>query len=140
MPWAQNWHQASPRATPKSHNYITSWTTQRQSGQYSIQNPNQGNCTYAVKFHRKMAKFLNNNATRTIEITWCPSHCKIQGNNRADELAKEATQLAWSSPIGTSRAFALRRAKATTRQRGPANGRERQKRDDSHSRTESPDL
>jgi hypothetical protein len=67
---------------------------------------------YTAKFHWKMAKFLNNNATHTIEITWCPSHRKIQGNNRADKLAKEATQLAWSSPIGTSRVFALRRAKA----------------------------
>jgi len=85
---------------------------------------------YAAKFHQKMAKFLDNDATRTIKISWCPSHCKIRGNDRADELAKEATQLAWSPPIGTSRAFALRRAKATTQtawarewQRAPKRGR-----------------
>jgi len=63
---------------------------------------------YTANFHRRMAKFLNNNTTCTIEINWCPSHCKIQGNDRADELAKEATQMAWNAPIGTSRAFALR--------------------------------
>jgi len=62
---------------------------------------------YTAKFHQRMAKFLNNNTTCTIEINWCPSHCKIQGNDRADELAKEATQMAWNAPIGTSRAFAL---------------------------------
>ncbi|KIJ97952.1 hypothetical protein K443DRAFT_681151 [Laccaria amethystina LaAM-08-1] len=49
---------------------------------------------------------------------------------RADELAKEATQLAWSAPISTSRAFALRRAKASTQsawirdwQKAPRKGR-----------------
>jgi len=69
---------------------------------------------YAAKFHRKMTKFLDKDITHSIEIAWCPSHCNIKGNGRADELAKEATQLAWNTPIGTSRAFALRRAKATT--------------------------
>ena len=69
---------------------------------------------YAAKFHRRMVKFLDDMATRTVEISWCPSHCKIKGNDRADELAKEATQMAWNAPIGTSRAYALRRAKATT--------------------------
>lgn len=85
---------------------------------------------YAAKFHRKMARFLDNDPTRTIEIAWCPSHCKIDGNDRADELAKEATQLAWNTPISTSRAFALLRAKASTQsawvrdwQRAPRKGR-----------------
>ena len=62
---------------------------------------------YAAKFHHKMTKFLNGNTTHSIKVAWCPSHCNIPGNDRADELAKEATQLAWSTPIGTSRVFAL---------------------------------
>jgi hypothetical protein len=85
---------------------------------------------YAAKFHWRMVKFLNDNSTRTVEINWCPSHCKIQGNDRADELAKEATQMAWNAPIGTSRAYALRRTKATTQaawardwQKAPKRGR-----------------
>ena len=61
-----------------------------------------------------MANFLDGDIIRTVEIAWCPSHCNIRGNDRADELAKGATQLSWGAPIGTSRAFALRRAKATT--------------------------
>ena len=69
---------------------------------------------YAAKFHRKMAKFLDTDPTHTAEIEWCPSHCNIKGNDRADEIAKEATQLAWNAPISTSRAYALRRAKAST--------------------------
>ena len=63
---------------------------------------------YAAKFHHRMTKFLNTDKTHAIEVAWCPSHCNIKGNDRADELAKEATQLAWNAPIGTSRAFALR--------------------------------
>ena len=69
---------------------------------------------YAAKFHCRMAKFLDDNTNCTVEIVWCPSHCNIRGNNSADELAKEVTQLAWGTPIGTSRAFALKQAKATT--------------------------
>ncbi|KIK04742.1 hypothetical protein K443DRAFT_4492 [Laccaria amethystina LaAM-08-1] len=76
------------------------------------------------------AKFLDDDITHAVEITWCPSHCDIQGNDRADELAQEATQLAWGAPIGTSRTFALCRAKSTTQtawtrdwQRAPKKGR-----------------
>ena len=88
---------------------------------------------YAAKFHHRVTKFLDVDNAHMIEyIAWCPSYCNIKGNDRADELAKEATQRAWSAPIGTSRAFALRRAKATTqtawsrdwqRSRAPRKGR-----------------
>ena len=91
--------------------------------------PNPGQL-YAARFHRKMTKFLNNDPTHSIEVAWCPSHCNILGNDRPDELAKEATQLAWNALIGTSRAFALHRAKATTQlawvhdwQKSPRKGR-----------------
>ena len=62
---------------------------------------------YVAKFHWKMSKFLDNNPTHMIEVAWCPSHCNIKGNDRANKLAKEATQLTWNAPISTSRAFAL---------------------------------
>jgi len=85
---------------------------------------------YAAKFHHRMTKFLGADKTHTIEVTWCLSHCNRKGNDRADELTKEATQLAWNAPIGTSRAFALCRAKATTQtawahkwQRAPCKGK-----------------
>jgi hypothetical protein len=74
-----------------------------------------------------MTKFLNNNPTHSIKITWCLSHCNIKGNKRADELTKEATQLMWNAPIHTSREFVLHQAKASTqsawisdRQKAPA--------------------
>ena len=44
-----------------------------------------------------MTKFLNNDPTNLIEVAWCLIHCNILGNDRADKLAKEATQLAWSA-------------------------------------------
>ena len=46
-----------------------------------------------------------------ITLSWCPSHSNIQGNDRADTLAKEATNLARNSPIGITRTNALRRSK-----------------------------
>jgi hypothetical protein len=75
------------------------------------------------------AKFLDEDPTHSVGVPWCPRHCNIEGNDRADELAKEATQLAWSAPISASRAFALRR-KASTQsawirdwQKAPRTGR-----------------
>ena len=38
-------------------------------------------------------RFLNENQRANIEILWVPGHMGIEGNNRADELAKEATEL-----------------------------------------------
>jgi hypothetical protein len=37
--------------------------------------------------------FLDENRGAKIEITWVPGHMGIEGNDRADELAKEATEL-----------------------------------------------
>jgi len=81
---------------------------------------------YAHNFHRKMTQFLNYSATHTVEI----GHSNIKGNDRADELAKEATQMTWSAPMGTSSTNALRRAKASAQktwvcewQRSPRNGK-----------------
>ena len=37
--------------------------------------------------------FLDENRRANIEISWVPGHMGIEGNDRADELAKEATEL-----------------------------------------------
>ena len=37
--------------------------------------------------------FLDENRRANIEVSWVPGHMSIEGNDRADELAKEATEL-----------------------------------------------
>ena len=37
--------------------------------------------------------FLNENRRASIEVSWVPGHMGIEGNDRADELAKEATEI-----------------------------------------------
>ena len=37
--------------------------------------------------------FLDENRRASIEVSWVPGHMGIEGNDRADELAKEATEL-----------------------------------------------
>ncbi|PPR03941.1 hypothetical protein CVT26_001146 [Gymnopilus dilepis] len=71
----------------------------------------RGGQLYSYTFCNKICDFLDNNPQAQIHISWCPSHCGILGNERADQLAKEATQLAHNSPIGVTRTNALRRAK-----------------------------
>ncbi|KAF5319459.1 hypothetical protein D9619_008774 [Psilocybe cf. subviscida] len=65
-------------------------------------------------FHDKATTFLDSDDNHRLSISWCPSHSGVAGNERADELAKQATQLAWSSPISTSRTNALRRSTLAT--------------------------
>ena len=45
------------------------------------------------KFVETTITFLDTNRRVTIEISWVPGHMGIEGNNRADALAKEATGL-----------------------------------------------
>ena len=45
------------------------------------------------KFMETAIAFLNANGRATIEISWVPGHMGIEGNDRADTLAKEATDL-----------------------------------------------
>jgi len=49
---------------------------------------------------------------KIVVLSWCPSHCGIKGNERSDELAKQATNLARDSPIRVTRTNALCRNKA----------------------------
>ena len=45
------------------------------------------------KFEETTITFLDANRRATIEISWVPGHMGIEGNDRADALAKEATDL-----------------------------------------------
>lgn len=69
--------------------------------------------TYAAKFQSTLTPLLKTHPNLSISISWCPSHCGIQGNDRADDLAKKATQLERKTPYSVSRSNAIRRSKAT---------------------------
>ncbi|KAF5314375.1 hypothetical protein D9619_011893 [Psilocybe cf. subviscida] len=69
---------------------------------------------YKHTFYEKATSFLDSDNDHRLSISWCPSHCGVAGNERADELAKQATLLVWSAPISISRTNALRRAKLAT--------------------------
>ena len=45
------------------------------------------------KFVETAITFLDSNRQAMIEISWVPGHMGIEGNDRADEMAKEATDL-----------------------------------------------
>ena len=45
------------------------------------------------KFIKTTITFLDKNRQATIEVSWVPGHMEIEGNNRADKIAKEATNL-----------------------------------------------
>ncbi|KAJ3837383.1 hypothetical protein EV361DRAFT_806239, partial [Lentinula raphanica] len=43
---------------------------------------------YCLNFHKKVKAFLAD-PMHTVEIAWTPSHTRIIGNERADQLAKK---------------------------------------------------
>ena len=45
------------------------------------------------RFVETATAFLDENRRATIEVSWVPGHMAIEGNDRADALAKEATDL-----------------------------------------------
>ena len=73
--------------------------------------PKPGQLT-ALNFHNKISKFLDENDQRRVRIGWIPGHCHIKGNDRADELAKDATTLPNNNPDTRTMTNAKRRAKA----------------------------
>ena len=68
---------------------------------------------FAAKFHNTLQPILATNPQLSISISWCPSHCKIKGNDRADALAKKATQKESQAPYNLSQANAARRSKSS---------------------------
>ena len=53
------------------------------------------------KFMETATQFLNKNRRASIEVLWVPGHMDIAGNDRADEIAKEATELEPATEITT---------------------------------------
>ena len=66
---------------------------------------------FTLSFHNQIRPLLETYPDLSITIAWCPSHCGITGNERADALAKEATALGCQIPFSTTRSNAKRRAK-----------------------------
>jgi hypothetical protein len=60
---------------------------------------------------KRDCRFLDQDETRRINLAWSPGHNGIKGNERADELAKQAVGLASTAPWTSSRSNATRRAK-----------------------------
>ena len=69
---------------------------------------------FALSFIKNVNTLLDSHPLLSISLEWCPSHCDIPGNERADSLAKEATSLRCQIPFTTSRSNARRRSKTTT--------------------------
>jgi len=70
---------------------------------------------FTLSFHKHVRKNLETHPGLSIAVSWCPSHCDIPGNERADLLAKEATSLNCQIPFGTTWSNAKRRTKAATK-------------------------
>ena len=79
----------------------------------AITDPKPGPAQYyfALKFHQTLRPLLKANPNLSITVSWCPSHCDIPGNDRADKLAKEASTLACQIPFSVTHSNSRRRAK-----------------------------
>ena len=63
----------------------------------------------AYDFYRNAIRWLEQSDTHQLTLAWCPGHLNIHGNERADELAKSATDL--PGEIDTTTSHMLRRAR-----------------------------
>ena len=68
---------------------------------------------FAIKFHQTIRPLLETHENLKVSISWCPSHCGIPGNERADKLAKKATELERQTTFSVSHSNARRRAKTS---------------------------
>jgi ribonuclease HI len=81
----------------------------------AISDPKPSSAQYfTLSFHNLIHPLLETHPNLSISVSWCPSHCDITGNERADTLAKEATTLRCQIPFSTTRANAKRRNKSAT--------------------------
>lgn len=48
---------------------------------------------HALAFRERIIHFLNADETHTVELGWSPGHTEIDGNERADTIAKEAAEM-----------------------------------------------
>jgi ribonuclease HI len=69
--------------------------------------------TFAAKFQNTLTPLLRTHPDLMVSISWCPSHCGIKGNERADKLTKEATHLERQTPYSISRSNAIHHTKST---------------------------
>jgi ribonuclease HI len=80
----------------------------------AIVDPKPGSAQYfTLSFHNHIRPLLETHPNLTVTVSWCPSHCDIPGNERADTLAKEATTLGCQIPFSTTRSNAKRRSKGS---------------------------
>lgn len=76
----------------------------------AIADPKPSSAQYfTLSFHNHIRPLLETHPDLSISVSWCPSHCDIPGNERADSLTKEATKLSCQIPFSTARANAKRR-------------------------------
>ena len=62
-------------------------------------------------FTTTIHKFLDDDPRHSVDISWIPSHMEIEGNEKADELAKVGTTLASHMPFVGTTAHARQTAK-----------------------------
>jgi ribonuclease HI len=81
----------------------------------AIADPKASSAQYfTLRFHNHIRKSLETHPNLSFSVSWCPSHCDIPGNERADTLAKEATTRGCQIPFSTTRSNAKRRSKFAT--------------------------
>ena len=59
----------------------------------------------SLTFHNNILNLLDQNENLHITLTWCPGHLDIEGNKRADELAKSGSFLIPKNPIYKSLSY-----------------------------------
>ena len=53
---------------------------------------------YAIAARKHIAELRRKELEIRTEIRWCPSHCGVEGNEKADEWAEQAAEQAADEP------------------------------------------